>query len=130
MKFDKNTFSKLNIITDVSFLVVISLVWLDELLDIPYLLNLEPETHINVTEAIFESILVLLVWLVNCVIRRRLLNRLIMLEGVIPICSVCKKIRTDDASWQAVEEYVSNHSAVIFSRSICPECQEKFRKGP
>jgi CheY-like chemotaxis protein len=47
------------------------------------------------------------------------------LEGLLPICSYCKKIRGDGNYWEQVERYVSAHSAAQFSHSICPECYER-----
>lgn len=47
------------------------------------------------------------------------------LEGIIPICMYCKKIRDDEASWRQMEQYISEHSEAMFSHSICPECFEK-----
>ena len=47
------------------------------------------------------------------------------LEGVIPICGVCKKIRNDKESWQQLEQYISEHSQALFSHGLCPECFEK-----
>jgi diguanylate cyclase len=47
------------------------------------------------------------------------------LEGVIPICGVCKKIRDDKESWQQLELYISQHSEAMFSHGLCPECFEK-----
>jgi DNA-binding NtrC family response regulator len=44
------------------------------------------------------------------------------LEGIIPICSYCKKIRDDKESWQQLESYITNHSEAFFSHGICPEC--------
>lgn len=44
------------------------------------------------------------------------------LEGIIPICSYCKKIRDDKESWQQLESYISDHSEALFSHGICPEC--------
>lgn len=44
------------------------------------------------------------------------------LEGIIPICSYCKKIRDDKESWQQMESYISDHSEALFSHGICPEC--------
>ena len=44
------------------------------------------------------------------------------LQGLLPICSYCKRIRTDDNYWQRVEEYISAHSAAQFSHGICPGC--------
>jgi len=47
------------------------------------------------------------------------------LKGLIPICSLCKKIRDDQGYWNQLEAYISEHSDAIFSHSICPECAEK-----
>ena len=47
------------------------------------------------------------------------------LEGIIPICAYCKKIRDDQQSWNQLEEYISNHSEAKFSHGICPDCFEK-----
>jgi hypothetical protein len=47
------------------------------------------------------------------------------LEGIIPICMYCKKIRDDKESWQQMEGYISEHSEAKFSHGICPECYTK-----
>jgi len=47
------------------------------------------------------------------------------LQGLLPICSYCKKIRDDGNYWHQVEEYLSNHSGVKFSHGICPHCFDK-----
>jgi tetratricopeptide (TPR) repeat protein len=44
------------------------------------------------------------------------------LEGLIPICMHCKKVRDDDGFWEAVESYISNRSDARFSHGICAEC--------
>ena len=44
------------------------------------------------------------------------------LQGIIPICAWCKKIRDDSKYWSSVEEYISKHSEAQFSHSICPDC--------
>lgn len=49
-------------------------------------------------------------------------ERVRILEGILPICAFCKKIRRDDGSWQQLEVYVSERSAVRFSHGFCPSC--------
>jgi hypothetical protein len=44
------------------------------------------------------------------------------LEGIIPICSYCKKIRDDQKSWHQMEIYISSHSEAMFSHGVCPDC--------
>lgn len=56
------------------------------------------------------------------------LARVKQLQGLLPICSYCKKIRDDQNYWQQVEGYISEHSEAIFSHGICPDCFEKFVK--
>ena len=48
------------------------------------------------------------------------------LRGIIPICSNCKKIRDDQGFWQQVESYVTEHTEVAFTHSICPDCIKDF----
>jgi DNA-binding response OmpR family regulator len=51
-----------------------------------------------------------------------------VLQGLLPICSYCKKIRDNQDYWQRVEDYVETHAEVQFSHSICPNCHEKHVK--
>jgi phosphoserine phosphatase RsbU/P len=44
------------------------------------------------------------------------------LNGLLPICSYCKRIRDDSNYWQQVESYVSKHTGARFSHGICPDC--------
>jgi DNA-binding response OmpR family regulator len=54
--------------------------------------------------------------------------RVKQLEGVIPICSYCKKIRDDKKSWHQLERYISDHSEAVFSHGACPDCLEEQMK--
>jgi len=44
------------------------------------------------------------------------------LQGIIPICMHCRRIRTDPASWEHIEQYIQEHSDARFSHGICPSC--------
>ena len=48
------------------------------------------------------------------------------LQGLLPMCASCKKIRDDDGYWNKVESYLSQRSDVQFSHGICPDCQRKY----
>lgn len=52
------------------------------------------------------------------------LGRVRQLQGIIPICSYCKKIRDDANYWQQVEAYLASQADVRFSHGICPECYD------
>ena len=47
------------------------------------------------------------------------------LEGLLPICSYCKKIRDEKGYWQQIEQYIHEHSDAQFSHGICKECAKK-----
>ena len=48
-----------------------------------------------------------------------------ILEGILPVCSFCKKIRDEQDSWHPIEEYISDRSEAMFSHSFCPSCYEE-----
>jgi phosphoserine phosphatase RsbU/P len=50
------------------------------------------------------------------------------LQGLLPMCMYCKKIRDDGDYWHQVENYVEKHSGAQFSHGVCPECYEKILK--
>ncbi|MFC1556222.1 two-component system response regulator [candidate division KSB1 bacterium] len=48
------------------------------------------------------------------------------LTGLMPICASCKNIRNDKGYWESVEHYITEHSEVRFTHSICPKCRKKL----
>ncbi len=53
-------------------------------------------------------------------------NEIKTLQGILPICSHCKKIRDDKGYWNRIESYIHKHSDADFSHGICPECAKKY----
>lgn len=54
------------------------------------------------------------------------LRKIKTLNGLVPICASCKKIRDDEGFWNDVETYVADHSEAKFSHGICPDCMRKL----
>lgn len=48
-----------------------------------------------------------------------------VLQGILPICAECKRIRTQQDTWEQIESYVRDHTDAEFSHGICPECARK-----
>ncbi|HYW31253.1 MAG TPA: PAS domain S-box protein [Gemmatimonas sp.] len=46
------------------------------------------------------------------------------LQTILPICSYCRKIRSDENYWLTVEAYVAAHTNSQFSHGICPSCYD------
>ena len=55
------------------------------------------------------------------------LNHVKTLQGLLPICAWCKRVRDDEGYWDQVEAYLHKYTGVDFTHSICPECLEKMR---
>lgn len=53
------------------------------------------------------------------------LARIRTLNGLLPICAWCKRIRDDRGYWKQVESYIEKHSDARFTHGICPECLGK-----
>jgi DNA-binding response OmpR family regulator len=47
------------------------------------------------------------------------------LEGLLPICAYCKKIKDDQQQWQHLESYISRRTEANFSHGVCPDCYQK-----
>jgi DNA-binding response OmpR family regulator len=54
------------------------------------------------------------------------LTRVKRLQGLLPICSYCKRIRGDDQYWQQVDAYIVEHTDAQFTHGICPPCTQKL----
>ncbi|MBU1219923.1 response regulator transcription factor [Myxococcota bacterium] len=54
------------------------------------------------------------------------LDHIKVLQGILPICMHCHKIRTDDESWHRLELYIENNTDAQFSHGLCPECMKKY----
>ncbi|MHC4872676.1 MAG: GAF domain-containing protein [Planctomycetota bacterium] len=56
------------------------------------------------------------------------LSELRILRGILPTCSMCKKIRKEDGGWEHMESYIHTHTEADFSHTFCPDCLEVWKK--
>jgi CheY-like chemotaxis protein len=54
------------------------------------------------------------------------LDEITQLRGILPMCSYCKRIRTDQDYWLQVDDYIRSHTLADVSHGICPECYQKL----
>lgn len=54
------------------------------------------------------------------------LGKVTQLEGLLPICASCRKVRDDGGYWGNVEEYFGSRAPVEFTHAICPDCAHKL----
>lgn len=110
------------------FFILIVIMWLNELLDLPHVFLGAPATPENYAESCFESTIVLILCFFTILLTVRLLKKINYLQGIIPICSYCKKVRVG-SEWKPVDQYVTNHSSADFSHGLCPECLKRYYEG-
>jgi hypothetical protein len=69
------------------------------------------------------------VWLVLAVslTQRRLSTEIKSLQGLLPICASCKKIRDERGQWQGLELYIRDHSEADFTHGLCPLCLQVYQ---
>lgn len=104
--------------------LTVVVVWLNEFLDLPHLFFGAPATPVNYTESLFESALLLAGGSVMMWLTVVLMKRIRYLEGILAICSFCKKVRVGD-HWEAVEAVVAPQTDANFSHTVCPDCAEE-----
>jgi DNA-binding response OmpR family regulator len=51
-------------------------------------------------------------------------EELFALEGLLSVCSYCKRMRNAEGNWSSLERYIEQNSKAEFSHGVCPDCYE------
>ena len=106
-----------------------------------YMLQLRSEKNTIITQLVIicSFILIFILLIINIIKSIREVKsaekRINELETLLPICSNCKKIRTDNdkpmdpESWTTIEEYLHDKNDMQFTHGICPDCIKKLYPG-
>lgn len=99
----------------------------NEVFDLPHLFFGDKPTSFDqrTGEVAIEFAILAIIMIIQIVLIKNLYQRIRILEGFLPICANCKKIRHKE-SWNQIEKYISDHSLAQFSHSICPDCIKKL----
>lgn len=57
---------------------------------------------------------------------KRMMREIKTLEGLLPICSSCHRIRSTDNHWYSLEKYISERTDATFTHGLCPECAKEL----
>ncbi len=112
-----------------AFILVVLMIWINEVADVPHLVFGAPTTQVNWVEGIIETVFVVLLGGFVVYLSWRRVHRIRFLEGMLPVCSFCKKIRVGK-EWVRIEQYIEDHSAAEFTHSLCPACVEEHYHLP
>ena len=99
----------------------------NEILDLPHIIFGDTPTSFEqrTGEIIIELLILAVISIIEIVLLKRFYQRIRILEGFLPICAHCKKIRHEE-KWDQMERYISDHSLAQFSHSICPDCRKEL----
>ncbi len=50
------------------------------------------------------------------------------LQGLLPVCAWCRKVRSDEDYWQSFEGYLAAHTEATVTHGICPDCRAKVER--
>jgi len=128
LELKSKTLRTLAICQFVVILLLFSLTLGNEILDVPHYIFKSAPTSFTQRyhEIIIEVFIFFIVIAIQFFLLKKLYRRIRLLEGFIPICATCKKIRNKEDQWDQMEKYITEHSLAQFSHSICPECLEKY----
>jgi hypothetical protein len=68
------------------------------------------------------DVLVLLGLVQVIVYLRRQRREIHVLQGMLPICGFCKRIRDESGGWLQLERYIAERSEAQFTHTFCPDC--------
>ena len=93
--------------------------YLTTILDTPWTFT-EAEINAVIRMAVLGSFAILVDRV--AVQAKALSERVEILEGMLPVCAICKRIRGEGTKWQPLEHYVLTQSKDQISHEICPDC--------
>ena len=105
------------------FSLLISAIWLVEILHVPHLLY-GVKADFELSRVLIRTGVVVAIWLWVHLTTRRLLRRLHELEEFLLVCSWCRRLG-HQGGWITMEEYFGSQLATGTSHGICPDCAEK-----
>jgi len=84
----------------------------------------EPLYIMAINTFIRMAAFVIIVYMIDIITSQS--KRIKILEGILPICASCKRIRNNKGEYEQMESYITDHSEALFSHGICPDCAEKL----
>jgi len=124
----KNVRRNVYILQAIGFVSVIILSWWNEIGDLPSkLFASAPQTPANYLESVLETFWMLFLLVIIWLITQIMFSQIRYLEGFLPVCSCCKKIRTNEG-WIPLEQYLRERSAIQLTHSLCTACAKEQYK--
>ncbi|MBI3874393.1 MAG: hypothetical protein HY300_00160, partial [Verrucomicrobia bacterium] len=112
----------------VGFAVLVTLTWCDQFFDLMFRLFGHDHSPAALDEAIFKSVVLVLIWGISAFEIYRIVSRLSYLENFLHVCAWCHKIEQQN-NWMSIEEHFKKQTGAKVSHGLCPECARKLQAG-
>ena len=109
-----------------AFVMMILLIWVDEVLDLSNLWFGIGPGHPNFFKGCALTIGILCIAIIT--IGHTYLQQKHIISRLIIICSQCRKMRIDEHVWEHLDQYVADHSKSQISHGLCPQCYEMAKQ--
>ena len=60
----------------------------------------------------------------------RAMEEIKQLTGTLPMCNICRRVRTEKDQWVTLDQYISSHSEAEVSHTMCPRCYKRHYGQP
>lgn len=108
------------------FVMLISLIWVFEVLDLPHAVYGVEATPVDwIGASLLTAGVILVAFIITA---HTYLQQKMMLKGFIIVCSYCRKVHVRESRWEQMESYISNRTLADFSHGVCPTCMEEVTK--
>lgn len=106
----------------IGFGIVMTILWLDEYVDVPFRFFGALKTPPRPQEFWFEALMVLVVATAVVLSTLWVFRRLRVLESLIEVCAWCRKVNAGE-EWVPFEKYMKIEHDVQSTHGICPTCR-------
>jgi hypothetical protein len=113
----------------IGFLLIVAIIWMDELFDLPHLMFGAARTPVRWGEGFIESLLTIAVGAAVVAISYRAFRRIEYLESLIVMCAWCRRVRSGN-EWLSVEYFLERQHQSRTSHGICESCAETISVPP
>lgn len=111
------------------FLLIVVIIWMDEIFDLPHILFGAPRTPVRWGEGALESLLTIAVGTAVVVITYRAFRRIEYLESLLVMCAWCRRVRSG-GDWLSVEDFLHRQHQSQTSHGICETCAKGIVAPP
>lgn len=126
-RLKKNSFARVAFWQFMGFILLLCLIWVNEVMDLSYLFFGTKIMSLNMFRGCVLSAAVIIIAIV--IVGHSYVQQKRIIQGLLTVCSSCSKIQIDQEIWTEIEDYVIEHSLAAFSHGFCPDCYRKIESS-